>query len=461
MTEKKYDIVVLGGGAGGVPAAVRAAQLGGRVALIESQFLGGLCMNRGCVPFGHMMAAASIIGNLTLGKEMGLGFTRLTKSYSRLLKRQNEFIGFMRESVKNNLNRAGVTVIKGKGKIINRKRVEVNGKFISLKRLILSTGAKWLKPEFSGAKLSGVINSDGLLVLEKAPKRVLVYDKSPRAIEIAQFLHRYGSKVILATEEKSILPEESKTIRSRLTSALKNQGLTVWSRAKLQDLKKRKDGLHGVLRVKNQKETVLVDQIITVRRIASLTGLGIESVGLDVTGDHIQVNERMETGSQGIYAIGDVASPESKHYSHLAAAGGIVAAENAMGLESVLDHRTLCRILFTQPQVACVGMTSREAKKAGYDVVTGSAPLSMNPFGMIMSQTEGIIEVVADKNYGEILGIHMMGDGAGEMAGQAVLAIQLEVTLEELSRAVFPHPTLSESLAEAARDCLGAPIYLP
>jgi dihydrolipoamide dehydrogenase len=169
----------------------------------------------------------------------------------------------------------------------------------------------------------------------------------------------------------------------------------------------------------------------------------------------------METPVQGIFAIGDVASPEKRHYSHLSSAGGIVAAENAMGLASVLDHRTLCRVLFTRPQVACVGLTGREAKQAGYEVVEGAAPLSMNPFGMIISQTEGLVEVVAEKKYGEVLGIHFIGEGASEMAGQAVLAIQMEATLEDLSRAIFPHPTLSESLAEAARECLGRSIFLP
>ena len=145
-------------------------------------------------------------------------------------------------------------------------------------------------------------------------------------------------------------------------------------------------------------------------------------MGLDEKGDFIPVNERMETHVDGIYAMGDLAAPETRHYSHLASQGGIVAAENAMGMESTFDHRTITRVLFTQPQVACIGLTSKEAKKAGYDAVVGAAPLSMNPFGMIISQTEGIIEVVADKKYGEVLGMHFSGQGACEMAGQAVLA---------------------------------------
>jgi dihydrolipoamide dehydrogenase len=169
----------------------------------------------------------------------------------------------------------------------------------------------------------------------------------------------------------------------------------------------------------------------------------------------------METGLDGIYAIGDSSSPESKHYSHQASSGGIVAAENAMGLKSTYDSKTLCRVLFTRPQVACVGLTGKEAKEAGYDVVEGAAPFSMNPLGMILTQTGGIVEVVADKKYGEVLGIHFIGEGASEMAGVGVLALQMEATLEDLARAPFPHPTLNESLSDAARECLGRSIFLP
>jgi dihydrolipoamide dehydrogenase len=226
-------------------------------------------------------------------------------------------------------------------------------------------------------------------------------------------------------------------------------------------LKKKKDGVHCVLKMKDKEEKVVVDRIISLRRGASLMGLGLETVGMDEKSDFVKVNDRMETDVGGIYAIGDIAAPESKHYSHRSSAGGIVAAENAMGMDNLFEQRTATRVLFTQPQVACVGLTSREAKQAGYDVVKGSAPLSMNPLGMIISQTDGIIEVVADKKYGEVLGMHFIGQGACEMAGQAVLAVQMEATLEDLTLSTFPHPTLSESVAEAARDALGIPIYLP
>ncbi len=461
MSEASYDVILLGGGAGGVPTAIRAAQLGGRVAVVESDQLGGLCMNRACVPFGHMLAASHILGSLALGKEMGLGFAEVQKDFPALMKRQNELISFMRQGVKSQLNKKKVDLLQGKGKITGKGKLEVNAKTYDFRKLILATGARWVKPDFPGSDAEGVITTDELLAREKLPKKILLYGNSPWLISIAQFLHHYGSAVTLAVQEKDLLASESKVIRSRLAAALKNQGIAVWTGVEMSGVKKEKDGLHCSLKIKDRQEALVVESVLSFRRGAALAGLGLESVGYSKSGDYIAVNNRMETGLEGIYAIGDVSSPEDRHYSHHSSSGGIVAAENAMEQKSTYDPKNLCRVLFTRPQVACVGLTSKEAKVAGYDVVEGAAPFSMNPKGMILTQTEGIVEVVADKKYGEVLGIHFIGEGASEMAGVGVLALQMEATLEDLARAPFPHPTLNESLADAARECLGRSIFLP
>jgi dihydrolipoamide dehydrogenase len=459
MPEEIYDVVVLGGGAGGVAAAMRAAQLGGKVAVVESDQLGGLCMNRGCIPFGHMMVAAGFMGNLNLARQMGLDFGEVRKDYEALMGRQNELINFMRLGVKSTLVKNDVKVIGGKGRLTGKGIIEVDGKTVSYKSLILATGGKWVEPAFPGANL--VTNSDDLLSAKTLAERVLLYGNHPWTLKIAQFLHRYDARVTVVTEERRILSGESKAISSRLSKALKDEGIDIITRAGLMAVEKKNDGLHGILEVKEREKRVVVDQVVHLRRAAGLEGLGLESVGLDPNKGFVVVDDRMKTGAEGIYAIGDLTAPESGHYSHVASIGGIVAAENAMGVDSVLERRIMTRVVFTQPQVACVGMTANEAKDAGYDVLVGAAPLSMNPFGMIISENEGLVEVVAEKQYGEVLGIHFIGTGAAEMAAQAVVAIQLEATLEDLANTMHPHPTLSESVAEAARACLGRPIYLP
>ncbi len=455
------DIVVIGGGAGGVPTAIRAAQLGGDVAIVESREVGGLCMNRGCVPFGHMMVASDILGAVAFGKKIGLSFEGISKDYSVLKQRQEELIDFMRQGVTSTIKKNNIELIDGKGKVAGKGKVEVNGKIISCRKIILATGATWVKPDFAGGDLKEVINSDDFLNTDKLPKRVLLFGRSPWLLEIAQFLNRFDSEVVVATQDKTILPDESKTIRSRLRKVLKDQGLSIKREAKITGASKGKGGLRVDLDSKEGNETVVVDRILYIERTASLKGLGLTSIGLDENGEYLEVNDKMETKVEGVYAIGDLTGPQSKHYSHFSSEGGIVAAENAMGLVSSMNPMTFTRVLFTQPQVASVGLTPKEAKKAGYDVVVGAAPYGMNPYGMLLAENEGIVEVVGEKKYGEVLGAHFIGSNASEMAGQAILAIQLEATLEDLARASFPHPTLSESFAEAARDALGRHIYLP
>jgi len=458
----RKDVIVLGGGAGGVAAAIRAAQLGAKVAVVEDKFLGGLCMNRGCVPFGHMLAAAHLLSGLKLGKDMGIECPGLKLNFDTLMKRQNELVTFMRQGVQGLFNKHKIDLEKGNGRLVGSGKIAVGNKTLSAGKIILAAGSQWLNPEIPGSDCSGVVTSDHLLTTKALPERCLVLGCSSRTIEIAQMLHHFGCEVSVITKEDALLPHENKTIRSRLSNALQAQGLKIHTRTEITELNQTKQALTVSMRKKGDKqETLSVDLLISLRRGAALQNLGVEHVGLDPKAPFLKVNERMETGAEGIYAIGDLTAPEENHYSHLASSGGIVAAENAMGVAATLNPRTAVRVAYTRPQVACIGLTSREAKEEGFDVVEGAAPLSMNPKGMIFSQTQGLVEIVADRKYGEILGIHFIGEGADEMSGIGVLAVQMEATLQELARVPFPHPTLSESLAEAARDALGRAIYLP
>jgi len=461
MAEKVYDVIVLGGGAGGIPAAIRSAQLGGRVAVVEMADWGGQCMNRGCIPLGHMMKASQIMKDLALGKEMGLEGSGVRFNYPSLLRRQDEIIAFMRQGVRATLKKNGVDLIEGKGKIVGKRTVQVRGEHFTSHKIILATGARWQKPSFPGAETEGVVNTDFVLRDRTLPQRVLLFGESPWLIEIAQFLALSGSRVTLATAQKRILAEESKAVAARLGTVLRNDGVELRTRAAIGRVARGEDGLAVQLLVKGVPQEMAVDTVVTLERVPDLREIGLKNIGLDEDSPFLAVNERAETAAQGVYAVGDVTAPSAWQYSHRAAQMGIVAAENAMGQEASFDPRTLVRILFTHPQVASVGMTSREAGESGYEIVMGAAPLAMNALGMILAENEGIVEVVADKRYGEILGIHAIGSAVSEMIGQALLLIQMEATLHELASMAFPHPTLCESLAEAARDALGRPIYLP
>ena len=454
------DVVVIGAGGGGVPAAIRAAQLGAEVALVEARDFGGLCMNRGCVPFGHMMLASNILGAVSFGANLGLTFEGIKRDYSALKKRQEELINFMRMGVTSTIKKNKIEILQGEGKLAGEGKVEVNGKTIACKNVILATGASWVKPDFPGGEMEEVMTSDELLAADELPKSVLLFGASPWLLEIAQFLHRFGTKVVLATPEKSILPKESKAIRTRLNKALSKE-FDIKREAEITNAVKDKSGLRVELNSKKGSETLQVDRIVYMERAPALKGLGLKSVGLNEDGAYLEVDNKLQTAAKGVYAIGDLTGPQARHYSHFSSEGAIVAAENAMGLKAKMNPLTFTRVLFTQPQVACVGLTEKEAKEAGHDVLVGAAPYGMNPFGMLLAENEGMVEVVAEKKYGELLGIHFIGSNVAEMAGQAVLAIQMEGTLDDLARAFFHHPTLSESLPEAARNALGRHIYLP
>jgi dihydrolipoamide dehydrogenase len=458
----QHDVIVIGGGAGGAAAAIRAAQLGAKVAVVEDKFIGGLCMNRGCVPFGHMLTAAHILASLTLGKDMGIECSGLKMNFDTLMKRQNELITFMRQGVQGLFTKHKIDLIKGMGRLAGSGKVQVGSNTVSARKIILASGSQWLKPGIPGDDCPGVVNSDHLLTANALPQRCLVLGHGPHTIEIAQMLHHFGCKVSIITKEDALLPNENKTIRTRLTKALQAQGVQIQTKTEITALHQTKQSLTVSAGKSGDKEqTLSVDLLISLRRGAALQNLGLERVGLDPNALFLKVNERMETGAEGVYAIGDLTAPEERRYSHLASSGGIVAAENALGVPAALTPRTAVRVAYTRPQVACVGLTSKEAKQEKFDVVEGAAPFSMNPRGMILSQTEGLVEIVADRKYGEILGVHLIGERVDEMVGAGVLAIQMEATLEDLARVPFPHPTLSESLAEAARDALGRAIYLP
>ena len=460
-SQEIYDVVVLGGGAGGVPAAIRASQLGGKVAIVEAKDLGGQCMNLGCIPFGHMMVVSHILKNLSLGKEMGVSVRDITIDYPTLIKRQDEIVAFMRQGVRNTLKKNNVKLIKGRGRIVGKGALDVEGKGISCKKIILATGAQWQEPDFPGAELGEVVNTDFLITNQKLPQRVLLFGGSPWLLEIAQFLALFGTKVILGTALNTVLSKESKTIATRLRKVLNDEGIEIKTQTTIEKVTKQEDGLSVELSAKEGLKGVVVDKIVTLERAGALKGIGLKTVGLNEESSFLAVNEKTETTEEGIYAIGDLTAPPEQHYSHRAAEMGIVAAENAIGKGNSLNPRTLSRVLFTHPQVASIGFTPKEARGNGYEVIVGAAPLSMNPLGMIRAEDEGIVEVVADKSYGEILGVHLIGTAVSEMIGEALMAIQTEATVETLAFTPFPHPTLSESLAEAARDALGNPIYLP
>jgi dihydrolipoamide dehydrogenase len=455
MTDK-FDIIVIGGGPGGVAAAVRGVQLGAKTALVESTHWGGFCLNRACVPTKLFAATVDRSKTIQAAAKMGFSKAEAVVDPAAVFKMKDDLVGYFSMGTEGLVKAKGVTPLMGKGRLAGPGRVAVADTVYQAKAVIVAVGVQWVRPSFPGAELEGVVNSSRFIEEGKIPARALILGVGPWAIELAQFLGACGSQVVVAARERGILPEFDAEIGQRLRAALKKDPVTILSACQVVSVALDQEGLSAVLSVKGKEETRRFDRVISFDRRPELSELGLDTVGLKELG----VNEHLAAKVPGIWAVGDAVGAEP-FLSHRATAMGIIAAENALGAKRVFNPNSVPRIAYTVPQAASVGMTEDQAEEAGYEVLTGTAAIGASPMAMIQGASSGVVKVVGEKKYGELLGVHILAPFATEIIGAAALAIQMEATLEDLARAAMPHPTLSESLAEAAREALGWTIYIP
>jgi dihydrolipoamide dehydrogenase len=453
---ENFDIIVIGGGPGGVAAAIRAVQLGAKAALVEATHWGGFCLNRACVPTKLFAATLDRTKTIQTAAKMGFSKAQAAVDPAAVFKMKDELVGYFAMGTEGLVKAKGVTPIKGKGRLAGPGRVAVGDKVYQTKAVIVAVGAQWMRPSFPGAELDGVLSSSRFLEESRIPARSLVLGAGPWAVELAQFLGVCGSQVVLAARERGLLPDFDPEIGQRLRGAIKNDPLAILNSCQVISIAKDKDGLSAVLSVKGREETRRFDRVIYFDRQPELSELGLETVGLKDLG----VDEFLATKVPGIWAVGD-AIGKQPFLSHRSSAMGIVAAENALGARRPFNPNSVPRVVFTNPQVASVGLSEDQAEEAGYDVLAGTAAIAASPMAMIQGVSGGVVKVVGEKKYGELLGVHIVAPFATEIIGAGALAIQMEATLEDLARSVLPHPTIAESLADAAREALGWAIYIP
>jgi dihydrolipoamide dehydrogenase len=449
-----FDLIVIGAGPGGVAAAIRGTQLGAKVALVESTHWGGFCLNKACVP--TKLFTATVERAMTIRSAAQMGFADAAGSIDpvALFKLKNELVGYFSLGSRGLVKAKGIVPIEGHARLAGRGRVSVGEKTYDAGAIVMATGGQWVKPSFPGSDLAEVIDSSRFLEEGGIPSRTLIAGAGPWAVETAQVLSACGSRVTIAADEGGFLTGFDQEIGQRLRSILKSDSLTVLNACRLVSVAKNKQGLDAVLTAAGKEEEERFDRVICFDRSPALQKLGLETVGLS----DLQVNEHLATAAEGIWAVGDAVG-RGPALSHRSSAMGIIAAENALGARLVFNSKIVPRVAFTHPQAASVGLSEEEAEEAGYEVVTGSASMGTSPMAMIQGSTNGVIKAVGEKKYGELLGVHILAPFATEIIGTAALAIQMEATLEDLARSAPPHPTISESLADAARDALGWPIY--
>ena len=451
------DIIVIGGGPGGTAAATRAAQLGAQVTLIERADLGGNCVNRNCIPLTSLLASVELCRRIGQAGEMGVQVGPASLNLPGMIARKDRIVQELREGMAGLLPTFGIEIVQGEARLVDARTVEVGGQHLQATRaIILATGAQWA-PLPPGVQ--DVLRPDEAVKLDSAPGRLLIWDSGAAEIEFATLYAALGSQVTLVVDGAYPLPQEDYEIGQRLQGLLQNQGIQVMCNIRVQSVTRTSEGLQVVLSGSKGETQLTVDKLLWTGRVPSTEGLGLEQTGVRLNEGAVVVDDRMQTNVPGIYAIGDITG--APFYSSLATAGGLVAAENAVGHNRRLDQRVVPRYAFSIPEVATVGLTEDEATDKGYDIEIANIAYNSSSRAMGLGEIEGGIKLIADRKLGKILGVHIVGYRATELIAEAALGIQLEALAEDFAWAVRIHPTLSDSMVEAGRAILGQALYVP
>ncbi|MCB8876548.1 dihydrolipoyl dehydrogenase [Acidisoma silvae] len=464
MAEQSFDVVVVGGGPGGYVAAIRAAQLGLKTAVVEREHLGGICLNWGCIPTKALLRSAEVSHMLAHLDEFGFSADNIKFDLDKVVKRSRGVAKQLATGVGFLLKKNKVTVIDGAAKLAgkNTLTVEKDGKVVATVKaphIILATGAR--ARELPGIEADGKLiwNYKHAMVPTMMPKSLLVIGSGAIGIEFASFYLNMGAKVTVVEVMDRILPVEDEEISAFARKSLEKQGMVIQTGIAVKGVKKGADNVTVTIEVAGKPQDITVDRVISaVGIVGNVENLGLEEAGVKVDRTHIVVDGFGRTGVDGLYAIGDVAGPP--WLAHKASHEGVIVAELIAGKHPhPLNAGNIPGCTYCRPQVASVGLTEAKAKAAGHEVKVGRFPFIGNGKAIAMGEPEGMVKTVFDAKTGELLGAHMVGAEVTEMIQGYVIGRTLETTEAELMETVFPHPTVSESMHEAVLDAYGRAIH--
>ena len=479
MSQPVYDVIVVGGGPGGYVAAIRAAQLGRKVALVEREFLGGVCLNVGCIPTKSLLRNAEVINLLSEGSDYGFKFENLVVDYAAAQKRSRQVSGRLVKGVQLLMKKNKIDVYQGTGKLRSATQVEVTAVadapsvggqaftgVLEAKTIIIATGHR--VRSLPGVQVDGqkVINYRHALAMTTAPKRLVVVGAGAIGMEFAYVFHSYGAEVTVIEMLPHVLPLEDEETAAEVAKAFKKQGIKTFVNSRTESITPTASGVSVKVKelASGAEQTIEADVVLVAVGVApNSDGIGLETAGVqtDKRG-FIVVDEYMRTSVPGVYAIGDVTG--KLQLAHVASAQGIVAAEHSAGHETKpirdADYPFMPRATYCHPQVASLGYTEAQAREKGLDIKISKFPFVANGKALGLNDREGFVKLIADAKYGEILGAHLVGPDVTELLPEIGLARTWELTAEEIARTVHAHPTLSETLMEAAHGLIGQPIHI-
>jgi dihydrolipoamide dehydrogenase len=465
VADTSFDLVVVGGGPGGYVAAIRAAQLGMRTALVEREHLGGICLNWGCIPTKALLRASEIHHLLHRLDEFGFAARDISYDPKKVVARSRAVAKQLSNGVGYLLKKNKVAVFDGAARLAGKQKLAVakDGKALAglaAKHIVLATGAR--ARSLPGLEPDGklVWTYKEAMVPDSIPKSLLVVGSGAIGIEFASFYRDMGAEVTVVEVLDRVLPVEDEEISAFARKSFEKQGIKIHTGATVRSLKRGKDKVAAQVEAGGKAFEVAVERVIlAVGIVGNVEEIGLEGTAVKVDRSHIVVDEWLRTGEPGVYAIGDVVGPP--WLAHKASHEGVICVEHIAGVNDVhpLDVRNIPGCTYCRPQVASVGLTEKAARDAGYEVKTGHFPFIGNGKAIALGEPEGMVKTVFDAKTGELLGAHMVGAEVTELIQGYTIAKTLETTESELIRTIFPHPTISETMHEAVLDAYGRAIH--
>ncbi len=461
----KYDIIVLGSGPGGYVTAIRASQLGFKVAVIEKENLGGICLNWGCIPTKALLKSAQVFDYLKHASDYGLTVKEFDKDFNAVIARSRSVADGMSKGVQFLMKKNKIDVIDGFGKVKPGKKVAVtaaDGKVTeySADHIIIATGAR--SRELPNLPQDGVkvIGYRQAMTLPSQPKKMIVVGSGAIGVEFAHFYNSMGTEVTIVEFMPNVVPVEDEDISKQFERSLKKSGINVMTNSSVEKIDTNGNGVKAFVKTAKGEEVLEADILLSAVGIkTNIENIGLEETGIKTDKDKILVNEFYQTNVAGYYAIGDVTPGQA--LAHVASAEGILCVEKIAGLHvEPLDYGNIPGCTYATPEIASVGLTEKAAKEKGYELKIGKFPFTASGKAKAAGTPDGFVKVIFDAKYGEWLGCHMIGAGVTDMIAEAVVARKLETTGHEILKAVHPHPTMSEAVMEAVADAYGEVIHL-
>lgn len=462
---QNYDVIVIGSGPGGYVAAIRAAQLNMKVAVVEAAELGGICLNWGCIPTKALLKSAQVFEYIQHAEDYGIKVSSAKHDFGAMIQRSREVANGMSKGIQFLFRKNKIDLIQGWGKLTKDRKVEVTDKegkkkVYEAKHVIIATGGRARELPHIKIDNEKVIGYRKAMTLEKQPKKMVIMGSGAIGVEFAYFYHSIGTEVTIVEYLPRIVPNEDEEVSKQLEKIYKKKGIKIYTSSEVTAVDTKGKGCKVTVKTPNGEEVLECDVLLSaVGVVANIENIGLEEAGVKVEKGKIAVDEFYRTNVPGVYAIGDVTPGPA--LAHVASAEGIICVEKIAGLNPhPLNYGNIPGCTYCQPEIASVGMTEQQAREAGYEIKVGKFPYTASGKASAAGAKDGFVKVIFDAKYGEWLGAHMIGANVTEMIAEVVVARNLETTGHEIIKSVHPHPTMSEAIMEAVAAAYGEVIHL-